>query len=119
MTLNIVLRASASLAANTSATAINWDLTQKFEGLAQVSAAYPSSGSGEVRIRAYRVVNSTSSPTPDTVPAIDVTLPRTASTTVIRTIKLGTGMWQIIVTNQDTTNGMAVAVIGATLDSVA
>lgn len=116
-TLNISLRANASLAASGNAL-INWDLTAKFEGQAQVRVSYPASGSGDLRIRAYRVTDSTGTPTPDTVAAIDRTIPRVVSSVEKLTIKLGTGLWQLRIDNQDTVNAMDVAVIGATVDAI-
>jgi hypothetical protein len=116
-----VVRASATLAANTSDTVTaNLDFSAKIEG--QVTVVNTPGGTVAstrgLRVRFYPRYGA--SPTTTTIPILDYTMPsETASTLESRTFYLGTGKWSLTLTNLDASNAITVAVSSDTVDGIA
>lgn len=112
------VRASASLAASGTAN-YDVDYSAKFEGQIHVQNTPGGSVSGTrgVRIDIYRRYGS--SPTTAPTPFLTFTLPSTtASTAESLDVFVGTGKYNIKITNLDATNAVTVEITGDTVDGL-
>jgi hypothetical protein len=116
-TQNQTAISSQSLAATGNITG-NVNLLTKFEGHFQVLATFGTvATTNGLQIDVYRDVTGT--PTFDSLPLLEIVIPGTTSTTKRQSFILGTGSYQIKLTNLDATNAVnPVSVLYETIDSV-
>lgn len=107
-----------TLAASGSTTG-NLDITAKYEAQFQIRVDFGGSAANSVTVNLYRAVDSTSSPTFDSEPAMSFDISESTSTTKRDTTIASTGMWQVELVNNDGSNSVDVLVLAATVDSIA
>lgn len=109
---------SASLAASGTITA-NLDFSSKFEGQVQVwnTPGGTVAATSGVQVDVFEAVDST--PNYDTIACYSMVIPSVVSTAARATIKLGTGKYQIKLTNLDATNAVTREASSATVDGIA
>ena len=120
MTFNAAgdIRASASLAANTSAS-YSVDYSTKLEGQITVKNTPGSSVAATRGLRCEFFPRYGTGPTDTTIAPMAIDLPsQTASVAESRTFFLPTGKWTVKVTNLDVTNAITVEISSATIDSL-
>lgn len=97
------------------------NITTKFEAEVQVEIQFPATINNDPEVRALRAIDSTSTPTFDTLetPVLAFTIARVASATRRKSFVLPTGMWRIQIENKDGTNALTSSSAKySTIDSV-
>jgi hypothetical protein len=119
-TQNQTAIASASLAASGTTTG-NVNLLTKFEGHFQVLATFGTvAATNGLQVDVFRDIADSTGTVLDSIALLSFVIPGTTSTTKRQSFVLGTGYYQIKLTNLDGTNAVnPISVLYETVDAVA
>ena len=100
------------------ATGVGSSTTGAFEGSFLISNTPGASVSGTAGLQVQAFEGFGTTPTFATIPTQTLIIPSVASTLASATMRLGPGIWKILLTNLDASNAVTVGVTSNTVDSV-